>query len=172
MPQLITAVAVPGTLYGLGTAGGVAAIAADVAVLAAGASAYSSIQQGKFAEEMGEYNAALAQQEAESIEEKGEFEERETRAEGRRIRARQLLQFAKGGVVPTTGTPLITSQKITTDVEKDIRLQRYGFGLQYSRALSRGRKAKREGRAASRASAWQAGSSLLTGTYRASSIYA
>ena len=166
MPFLATALVAPGTTYGT------AALAADVALTTAAVSATSQYQQGKFQEEMGEYNAALAKQEAESVKEAGEFEERETRVEGRRIRARQLLQFAKGSVVPTTGTPLLVGQETQADIEKDIKLQRYGYGLQYSRTLSRGKLASKEGKYAKRAGAWQAGTSLLTGAYRASSIYA
>ena len=166
MPSLIYALAVPGTTYGG------AVVAADIALVAAGTSAYSQYQTGKFQEEMGEYNAALARQEAESIEEAGEFEQRETRAEGRRFRARQLLQFAKGGVVPTTGTPLLVGQETVADIAKDIKLQKYGFGLQKSRILSRAKQERQKGKYASRAGAWQAGTSLLTGAYRASSIYA
>ncbi len=138
---------------------------------AAGVSAYSSLQQGKFAEQMGERNAALLEQEAESIGKASEFEERETRIEGRKIRARQLLQFAKGGVVPTTGTPSVVGQQTMVDIEKDIKLRKYGYGLQKSRTKSKAKLARLEGRAASRASAWQAGSSLLTGAYRVGSIW-
>lgn len=165
MPFLVTALAAPGTLYGAG------AIAADVALVAAGTSAYSQYQQGKFQKEMGEYEAGLAKQEAESVKEAGEFEQRETRAEGRRIRARQLLQWTGGGLVPT-GTYEEISMKTQADIEKDIKLQKYGFGLQYSRTLSRGKLARKKGKYASRAGAWQGGTSLLTGAYRASSIYA
>jgi hypothetical protein len=147
-------------------------LAADVALTTAAVSATSQYQQGKYMEEMGEYKAGLAKQEAESVKEASEFEERETRIEGRRIRARQLLQFAKGGVVPTTGTPLLVGEETTADIEKDIKLQKYGYGLQYSRTLSRGRLARQEGKYAKRAGAWSGGTSLLTGAYRAASIYA
>jgi hypothetical protein len=147
----------------------------EVAVIAAiaggGVSAYSAIQQGKIAEQTAKFNQAIAGQEAETITESQEFEERETRVEGRKLRARQLLQFASGGVVPTTGTPLLVQRETAADVEKEIGRQRYGFGLQRQQAFSRGTFAKARGKALSRASRFQAGSSLLTGAYRAGSIY-
>ena len=159
------------TVGGTATAAQAATVAATAALATGGVMAYSSIQQGKFQEEMGEYNAALARREAESVEEADEFEQRETRAEGRRIRARQLLQWTGGGLVPT-GTYEEISMKTKADIEKDIKLQKYGFGLQKSRTLSRGKLEKQKGKYARRAGTWQAGTSLLTGAYRASSIYA
>ncbi len=146
-------------------------VAVIAAVAGAGVSAYSAIQQGKIAEQTGKFNAALASQEAETIDISQEFEERETRVAGRKLRARQLLQFASGGVVPTTGTPLLVQRETGADVEKEIGRQKFGFGLQKQRAFSRGRFAKAQGKALSRASRFQAGSSLLTGAYRVGSIY-
>lgn len=171
MPFLVGTAAGAGGAIGTASYTG-AMLAADVALATAAVSATSQIQQGKYQQEMAEYNAALATQEAETVKEAGEYEEREARIEGRRLRAKQLLQFAKGGVVPTTGTPLIVGKKTAVDIEKDIQLQRYGYGLQYSRTLSRARLERMKGKGARRASRWAAGTSLLTGAYRASSVFA
>lgn len=147
-----------------------AALAA-VAIAGAGVSAYSSIQQGKIAEGQAKFQEELAGREAESVDVSQEFEERATRVEGRKLRARQLLQFASGGVVPGVGTPLTVGKETARDIEEDIGAQRFGFGLQRSRALSRGKLAKARGKAATRASRLQAGTSLLSGAFRAGSVF-
>ena len=166
MPPAIAPAA--GAAAGTSTATTVAAYAA---IAAAGVGAYSSIQQGRAAEEAGKFQAGLAAQEVEDLDVAKEFEERDLREEGRKLRARQLLQFAKGGVVPGTGTPLIMAEDTAEQVERDIGRMKYGYGLQQRRALSRGALARAEGKSQKRASRWSAGSSLLTGAYRAGSIY-
>lgn len=164
MPALATALVVEGTKYGA------AQIAADVAISAAVVGATSQIQQGKYQQQMAEYNAALKEKEAETIEVASEYEEREARREGKKLKARQFMQFAKGGLVPTTGTPLLVREETGGEIERNIRLKRYGYGLQYSRALSDASRQRMIGRSRSRASRWSAGSSLLTGASRVSSI--
>ena len=149
-----------------------AAQAATVeAIAAAGTSGYMAIQQGRAAEQEGKYNAELAAREAESVKEASAHEERESRIEGRQLRARQLLQFTKGGVVPGTGTPLLVGAQTAAKTEQNIAMQKYGYGLQQSRSMSQAKLYRMMDKSKSRASRWQAGSSLLTGAYRASSIY-
>jgi len=166
-----------GAAMGLGGAIGTASyttamLAADVALIGAGVSAAGQIQTGKFQERMTEYNAQLAAQEAETIKAASEYEQRAARVEGRKLKARQFVQFAKGGVVPTTGTPLLVREETAGDIERDVRMMGYAYGIQRARALSEGRIQKMTGKGMSRAARWQAGSSLLTGAYRVSSIYA
>ena len=146
-------------------------VATIAAITAASVSAYSALQQGKAAEQAGKFQAELAAQDVAAIDTESEFEQRDLRVEGRKLRARQLLQFAKGGVVPGTGTPLLVAEDTAAEGEKDIGRQRYGYGLQKRSAYARGSLAKREGKSAKRASRWQAGSSLMTGGYQAASIY-
>ena len=141
------------------------------AVAAAGTSAYMSYQQGKASEQENKYNAELAVREAETVKEASEYEERQTRIEGRQLRARQLLQFAKGGVVPGTGTALLVRSQTAAKTEQNIAMQKYGYGLQQTKSMSQAKLYKMMGKSKSRASRWQAGSSLLTGAYRASSVY-
>lgn len=146
--------------------------AAVAATAAGGYAAYGQYQQGKYAERMHKANAALAAQEAEEVKKASEYEERTARIEGRKEKARHLLQFATGGVVPTIGTPLIYQAEAGAKIEKDISLQRYGYGLRYSRAKSEERLQRMMGKTKRKAARWQAGTSLLTGAYRVSSIYA
>ena len=144
-------------------------IAAYTAAAAAAVTAYSSIQQGRYAEQMGKAQAGLYGQEAESIDKATEFEEREMRVEGRKLRARQLLQ--SGGTVPGTGTNLLVGIETVKDVEKDIHTMKYGYGLQRRQAYSQAALARMSGKSQKRASRWNAGSSLLTGAYNVGSIY-
>ena len=150
------------------TASTASTVATYAAIAAASVGAYSSIQQGKQAEAMGKYQAGLYGQEAESTDKAMEFEERDMRVEGRKLRARQLLQ--SGGTVPGTGTNLLVGAETAKDVEKDIHTMKYGYGLQKRQAYSQAALARMRGTSQKRASRWQAGSSLLTGAYRAGSI--
>lgn len=166
-----------GTAAGVGGAIGTASyttamLATDIALISAGMGAYGQYQTGKFQERMTEYNAQLAAQEAETIKEASEYEQRAARKEGRKLKDRQFVQFAKGGVVPTTGTPLLVRQETAEDIEKDIRMMQYGYGIRRGRALSESKLQKMKGKGMSRAARWTAGTSLLTGAYRVSSIYA
>ena len=159
------------TVQGTATAAQAATVAATAAMAAGGTSAYMSYQQGRAAEQEGKYNAELAAREAESVKEASAYEERESRIEGRQLRARQLLQFTKGGVVPGTGTPLLVGAHTAAKTEQNIAMQKYGYGLQESRSMSQAKLYKMMGKSKSRASRWQSGQSLLTGAYRASSVY-
>lgn len=170
MAGILTAVGA--TVTGTATAAQAATTAVVAATATAGVSAYGQYQTGRFQERMTQYNAQLAAQEAETIKAASEYEQRAARVEGRKLKARQFVQFAKGGVVPTTGTPLLVREETTGDIEKDVRLMGYAYGIQRARALSESQLQKMSGKGMSRAARWQAGSSLLTGAYRVSSIYA
>lgn len=148
-----------------------AASAITATAIATGIGAYSSVQQGKSQRMMAEFEAERLAAEAKTTEEASEYEERQSRVEGRQLKARQLLQFAKGGVVPGAGSPLLVQEETSAEVLRNINLQKYGYGLQTSRFMSESKLQKMMGKSRSRASRWQAGSSLLTGAYRASSIY-
>lgn len=166
MPVTSTAAVLTGTA----TAAQAATVAATAAVAAAGTTAYMSYQQGKVAEQQGEFQAALMEREGETFKEASEYEERASRIEGRKLRARQLLQ--SGGLVPGAGTLGLIGEETAAKTARNITLQKYGYGLQYTRSMSQAKLQRMMGKSRSRASRWQAGSSLLTGAYRASSIYA
>ncbi len=158
---------------GAAAAGGITAaqVATYATIAAAGYTAYSTYQQGQYQEDLYKQQAGLSIQEAEQIQEASRYEEAESRAEGRKLRARQFLQFAKGGVVPGTGTPLLVAEETAADIERDIKKQKYGYGLESQRKYFEADLYKKKGKAASRAARWGAGTSLLTGAYRTASIY-
>jgi len=156
------------------TAASTAAIAteATVATMAmAGVSGYSYMQQSQTQKAQGKYQQELALREAEMTEEASEHEQRETRREARAMKEKQLTQFAGGGVVPSTGTPLKVISETQAGYEADIGLQKYGYGLQAGKLRSRAQMEKLLGKSKSRASRYQAGTSLATGIYRTSSLY-
>ncbi len=153
------------------TASTAATVATYAAIAAASYTAYSTYQQGKYQEDLYKDQAAQSVREGEQITEASRFEEREARIEGRKLRARQYLQFAKGGVVPGTGTPLLVGEETAVDIERDIQRGKYGFGLESQRKYFEAGIQRKKGKAASRAARWQAGGSLLTGAYRVASIY-
>jgi len=140
-----------------------ATVAADAAITAAALSAASTIQQGQYAEKVGEYNMQVAQQEAESAKVASEYETREQRIEKRKELARQLVLAAKGGVVPSAGTPLTIRSQTAADYETEIGKTQYGYSLAGQQAISQGLLEKSYGRQKKRASRWQAGSTALTG---------
>lgn len=173
-----TATAAGATTYGVGVGGGTvvgmtaAQLAANVAIATAVASGMSYQQQSQFQKQQGRFQTQLAQREAEETEKASEYEQRESRREAKRLKAKQLVQSAKGGVVPSTGTPLKVISEEQARYEADIGLERYGYGLQRGRFLSRAQMEKRLGRSKSRASRYMAGTSLATGAYRTASLYA
>ena len=156
----------PGLMAGMSgiTAG---SVAADVAIAGSAYSGYSTYQQGKAAEDAGKYNMQVSQAEAESIEKASEYETREARIDKRKLQARQLVAFAKGGVVPSAGTPLKIQQQTGADYERDIGMTQYGYGIAGQQTLNKGYMDYQYGKQRKRSSRWMAGSTILTGAGRA-----
>jgi hypothetical protein len=136
-------------------------------IAASTAAVVSTYKQGQYAEDVGRYNMEVAQAEAESTELASEYETREQRIEKRKLLARQLVSFAKGGVVPSAGTPLRIQEQTSADIERDIKTTQYGYGLAGQQALSRGYLEKSYGIQRKRQSRWMTGSTILTGAGRA-----
>lgn len=146
-------------------------LAADAAIATAVMSGMSYSQQARTQRQQGKYQSAFAQREAEITAEASEHEEREARRDAKKLREKQLVQFAGGGVVPSIGTPLKVIKDTQAEMEADIGLQKYGYGLQAGRLRSRAEMERRLGRSKSRASRYMAGTSLATGAYRTASLY-
>lgn len=81
-------------------------IAAGAAVVSAGISAYSQVQQGKAAESAAEYNNQLAQQEAANVERENMEQIKRQRRQNDRQLAQIRAQLANNGTLSTAGTPL------------------------------------------------------------------
>lgn len=156
------------------TAAQTAAMTTEMAVASvatAGMGAYSYTEQARSQRQQGKYDAELARREAEITAEASEHEEREERREAKRLREKQFVQFAGGGVVPSKGTPLKVIADTQAEIEADIGLQTYGYGLKREQLLSRAQMERKLGKSKSRASRYMAGTSLATGAYRTASLY-
>lgn len=126
-------------------------------------SAQAQKQQGASTAALYEYNAKVYEQRAAIERKAATYEAAQKREEGRRLLARQLVLFAKAGVMPQTGTPLITMGETAADVERDARLLELAGrqkGMYYE---SEATLERMKGSAAKRAAAWSAGTTLLTG---------
>jgi hypothetical protein len=145
----------------------IAAQTATLSLVGTGAAAYSSYQQGEYAEGMGKYNAKVYAAQAESLEKAGEHETREERIEKRRLLAKQLVSFGGGGVVPSAGTPQKIMTRTGAEMERDIGMTQYGYDIAGSQARSKGKIARSYGKSQKRASLWQSGSTVMTGAARA-----
>jgi hypothetical protein len=102
-----------------------ATIAADAALVTGGVSAFSQLQAGKQAEELGKsqeaihaYNAMLDKREAAERLGVAGVEEAKFRAAGEKLKARQRVGFAKAGVT-TEGTPMDTLEETAIRLETD-----------------------------------------------------
>lgn len=143
-------------------------IAAALAMASAVVSAAGSIQQGKASRRMADYQAAVAENNAIAARQEAERAERELREKSRRQLSANRARFAKGGVLPEEGSPLLFNIETGEGGEIDaLNLRREGemraTGFQSEAALGR-----YSGRVAQQQSRIKATSSLLDGMSAAS----
>lgn len=141
------------------------ALEAAIAAMVGGTvmSAFAQRAQGKQQAKWMKYNAAVAEAKAKAEERAGLVAGGRKREEGRRFKARQLALYAKAGVDPTIGSPLVVMQDTAIEIERDARLialtgvERAGF-LESEAGLLRAQAGatRRAGRTAF-------GTTLLTG---------
>ena len=108
-------------------------------------------------------NAAILAAEGERAKESYGEEARERRKEGKRLKARQITLYAKSGMAPGTGTPLLVRNESMRQIEKQAQIIEKHGEYAYSKAMSAAELERRKGRAASKRGLWAAGSSLATG---------
>jgi hypothetical protein len=100
----------------------VALAAASAAVTAAGA-----IQQGEASRKMANYQAALAESNAVAARQQAELDERRHREKARQLRSAHRARFAKGGVLPEEGSPLLFDVELGEGTEIDaLNIRRAG----------------------------------------------
>ncbi len=129
-------------------------------IVAGGATAHATYEQGKAQNEMSKYNAAVAEREGEESRKKAAFESTRSREEGQRLRARQRALLAKSGVV-MEGTPLLVMADSAAEEELDrLMIEREG-GIQGRRFTQQAHLDRMAGRQAHRAGTMQAGATLL-----------
>lgn len=142
-----------------------ATIAADAALVSGAVGAFSSIQAGKAAEQLGKdtenifnFNAKEDKRKAEEIQTAKGIEESDFRKGGEQLKAKQRTGFAKAGVT-TEGSPIDYLEQTAIELEIDaLRIRRQGtVGAEDSLASAqmnkaRGRNALLGGRRQRRAS--------------------
>jgi hypothetical protein len=140
-----------------------AAIAATVAgsVL----QAKSTLDQGKFAKQMGEYNAAVAQNEAILAKQTAEVEEERHRDNLRRFVAGQRARTT--GVQVDEGSAGLLVEESIVEGERDALAIRYAGTVQAARSMAEAAAERFRGRAAMHSARLGAAGQLLSGTGKA-----
>ena len=115
-----------------------------------GLSAYSTLEEGKQAAEMGKITQQQAEAEATAVEQAGQYEAREKRKEAQRFKASQIAQVGvQGGIL--TGSKLLLVAESVGEYEMDALVIERNYGLEAGRLRSAGALAAYQGRLARRA---------------------
>lgn len=122
-----------------------------------------TLQAGRAAEAQSDIEATLAESQAVQEEARGLEEERLRRRAGESLKARQVAQFAKGGVRVGEGTPLLVMAETILDTQEDISAIKEGTQARTGAFRLKGRTFRAIGKAAKTASRFKAGTSLLSG---------
>lgn len=121
-----------------------------------------TLQQGRTEQQWYDYNAALDIQRAKGEREAAGYEAGLHRKAGGALLEEQRAGYAAAGVTER-GTPSIVAEKTAEQIEIDaLAIERAGV-QRAGYARSQARISKLRGRAARRASYWEAGSTLLGG---------
>lgn len=132
-----------------------------------GMSIYGTLEQGRQQQMWYNYNAALDIQRAKDERISAGYEAGIHRKAGRELLEEQRADYAAAGVTER-GTPSIVGERTAEEIEIDaLAIERAG-GQRARYAKSQAKMSKMRGKAARRASYWQAGSTLLG---RGSEIY-
>ena len=135
-------------------------IAASAAVGAAGA-----ISAGRASEKAAKYNAEVAEQDAIAAQKKATYDESIHRDKVKRLLSTQRAITGKAGL-SMTGSPLLATLDTVEKGELDALAIRFGADISSQRSLSSAAASRLEGSAASTASKFKAGSTLLSGAAR------
>ena len=146
-----------------------AAIAAATSVVGAGVSAISSVQQGKSAQNLANYNAQIAQNDAIAARQKAEFDARAQERQARLFAGTQRASMA------ATGGELLDMQDVVDMSAEEAELEnlaiRYGGDMGYRAGQQRADISRFEGSVAKQKAQGKAAGSLLTGASSVAGIY-
>lgn len=145
-----------------------AAIAAAASLAGAGVSAISSVQQGKSAQNLANYNAQIAQNDAIAARQKAEFDATAQERQAKLFAGTQRASMAgTGGELLDMGDVIDMSAE---EAELENLAIRYGGEMGYRAGQQRATIAGFEGSVAKQKAQGQAASSLLTGLSSAASM--
>jgi len=140
-------------------------IATAVAITAVGTglSAYGAYEQGKQAEKMAEYNAAVERNNALQAQMEAQVAAKAKRKEAEAMNKRQRALYAKAGVVAGEGTPLEVLAETAMDMELEaLEIERFGK-VTAQKHRDQAAIDIYSGKAAKRAGTLNAGATLLSG---------
>ena len=145
-----------------------AMISAATAVIGAGVSAVSSIQQGKSAQNLANYNAELAKNDAIAARQKAEFDAKAQERQAKLFAGTQRASMA------ATGGELLDMGDVRDANDEELALDllaiKYGGEMGYRAGQQRATVARMEGAAAKQKATGQAVGSLLTGASSAAAM--
>ena len=145
-----------------------AMISAATAVIGAGVSAVSSMQQGKSAQNLANYNAQIAQNDAIAARQKADFDATAQERQARLFAGTQRASMA------STGGELLDMQDVADMSAEEAELEnlaiRYGGEMGYRAGQQRATVSGFEGSVAKQRATGQAASSLLTGASSAAEL--
>tara|TARA_R110000823_G_scaffold274661_1_gene393511 strand:+ start:454 stop:984 length:531 start_codon:yes stop_codon:yes gene_type:complete len=145
-----------------------AAIAAAASLAGAGVSAISSMQQGKSAQNLANYNAQIAQNDAIAARQKAEFDARAQERQAKLFAGTQRASMA------ATGGELLDMGDVGDMSAEEAELEnlaiRYGGEMGYRAGQQKATLARFEGSVAKQRATGQAASSLLTGASSAAGM--
>jgi hypothetical protein len=145
-----------------------AMISAATAVIGAGVSAVSSMQQGKSAQNLANYNAQIAQNDAIAARQKAEFDARAQERQAKLFAGTQRASMAgTGGELLDMGDVIDMSAE---EAELENLAIRYGGEMGYRAGQQKATLARFEGSVAKQKATGQAASSLLTGASSAAQM--
>jgi hypothetical protein len=126
-------------------------------------SAAGDIQEGKAIRQAEEINAQLAEQDADLQEQVARARAGETREEARRTRAAQRARFAKAGIDPDQGSPLLLQAETLEQGEKAALQEEFFGSAGASRFRTEAAQRRAAGAFAEKRGRFKAGQTLLTG---------
>lgn len=127
-------------------------------------------QQAKQQSALAKYNAQLEIQRAERLKQVGKTVQEQRKEDIRRLLARQRVDFAKGGVIGTTGTPLTVGLETAGREAYNAIIERHNTEIGVSQAESRAEIFGIKAKSAKSAGKFNVGASLLTGVSQVANI--
>lgn len=128
------------------------------------------MQQGETARKTAEYQAAVAENNAIAARQQAEFDERQQREKALRLMATQRARASKGGVLAEQGSPLFINLDMGEKAEIDALNIRRSGEVRATDYRSQAELGRFRGAAEERQSYLRAGSSLLDGMSKVTSM--
>lgn len=147
------------------------AVAAVASVASTAVTAASAIGQGKFAEGMGEYNAAMSEDQAKNARAAADLKEQQHREQTKSLLSSQRAAVGASGI-DLEGSSVSFMEETAADAELDSLLIRHSGTVEEAQYRAQAAADRAEGKAAKRAGYISATASVLNGASKVASMYA